>query len=102
MWILVVKIAAVVLGGLSIFLLFSKEGEVGKSNIIFSLMTYYVFAITYINYTMIGTELYSKKAMILFLALLATIANFVKRKSYVGARVLMNAAILMNLYFLFT
>lgn len=101
MMILVVKIATLILGGLSIFLLFYKEGDIGKSNLIFAFMTCYVFAMTYINYAMTGTELYSKKAMILFLALLAIIANFVKVKSYIVSRVLMNLAILMNLYFLF-
>ncbi|WP_055069861.1 hypothetical protein [Clostridium massiliamazoniense] len=102
MGILVVKIATLILGGLSIFLLFYKEEDIEKSNFIFAFMTCYVFAMTYINYTMTGTELYSKKAMILFLALLAVVANFIKVKCYIVSRVLMNLAILMNLYFLFT
>lgn len=97
---IIIKIGVVILGVLSIFLLFSKDGEVAKNEVIFSLMTFYIFAMTYINYSMIDKDLFSKKALVLALALLACIANFIKKKSYVVSRVLMNVGILMNIYLL--
>lgn len=98
----IIKIGVVILGLLSIFLLFSKDGEVAKNEVIFSLMTFYIFAMTYINYSMVDKDLFSKKSLILTLALLACIANFIKKKSYVISRVLMNVGILMNIYLLLT
>lgn len=82
------------------WLLFSKEGELAKNEVIFSLITFYVLISSYINYSLVNEIDYFNKVFIAILALLAIIANLTKKNNYIITRILINVAILMNIYFL--